>query len=214
MGHSPGRPVKTRGRPHGHVGRRSSSSSTSCSTPHLMGSSPGRPVKTHGPPHGPGVAAHIEPTSHGSRPGLAHQILRGWAAARPGPSIFQRTGRVPARPTKISQDGPRPDPAHQIFKFHGPARPGPSNFERMGRGPTQPITFLIFHGPARPGPPIFSKISTRPARPIIFSKVLARPGRARHNFQIGPARPGPDKRPMTSPGWHGWNSHQGDYSFI
>ena len=65
----------------------------------------------------------------------------------------------------------------------GPARPGPSFFHKRGRGPTQPITFPIFHGPARP---------------INFQK--SRSGLARHNFQIRPARPGLDKRPMTSPG--------------
>ena len=78
-------------------------------------------------------------------------------------------GRGPARPIKFSEFGPRPGPAHHIF-----------NFSRLG-----------------------------PARPIKFSKVLARLGPAhhifkslgpaRHNFQIGPAWPGPDKRPMTSP---------------
>ena len=112
-----------------------------------MGSGPGRPVKTHGPPHGHGGAAHIEPTSH----------------------------------------GPRPGPAHHIFNFSRP-------------GPARPINFSIFHGPARPGPSIFQKSRPGPARPITFSEVLARPGPARHNFQIGPVRPGPDKRPMTSPG--------------
>ena len=62
--------------------------------------------------------------------------------------------------------------AHVESPSHGP-RPGPSIFQRMGRGSTQPIT---------------------------FPNVLARPGPANHNFQIAPARPGPDKRPMTSPG--------------
>ena len=123
-----------------------------------MGSGPGRPVKPHGPPHGPGGAAHVEPTSHGPRPGPAYQISRGWAAARPGPSNFQRMGRGPAQPIK---------------------------FQRMGRGPTQPITFSNFHGPARPGPSNFQK---------------SRPGPAHHIFKsFGSARPGPDKRPMTSP---------------
>ena len=134
MGRSPGRPVKTRGRPHGHGGHRSSSSSTR----NLVGSGPGRPVKTHGPPHGPGGAAHIEPTSHGPRPGPAHQISRGWAATRPGPSNFQRMGRRPARSIKISEDGPRPDPAHHIFDFPGPARPGPSIFQKSRPGPARP----------------------------------------------------------------------------
>ena len=167
MGHGPGRPVKIRGQPHGHGGRRSSSSSRS--TPHLMGSGPGRPVKTLGPPHGPDGAVHIEPTSHGPRPGRAHQISRGWATARPGPSNFERIGRGPARPVKI---------------------------QRMGRGPTQPITFSIFHGPAWPGPSIFQKSRPHPARRITYSKVSALPGPARHNFLIGQARQGPEKRPM------------------
>ena len=74
--------------------------------PRLMGSDPGRPVKTHGPPHGPGEAAHIEPTSHGPRPGPAHQFCIGRAAARPGPSNFR--GRAAAR---------------HNFQI-GPARPG------------------------------------------------------------------------------------------
>ena len=151
MGHGQGRPVKTREWPHEHGGRHSSSSSN---IPHLMGSSPGRPVKTHGPPHGPGGAADIELTSHGPRPGLAHQISRGWGAARSGPSIFQRMGLGPARPIKISEDGPRPDPAHHIFNFSrpgpahqlvkslGPARPGPSHFQKSRPGPARPVTIL------------------------------------------------------------------------
>ena len=74
------------------------------STPHLMGSGPGRPVKTHGPPHGPGGAAHIEPKSHGPRPGPVHQISRGWAAARPGPSIFQKSRSGPDKRPMTSPD--------------------------------------------------------------------------------------------------------------
>ena len=130
MGHGPGRPVKARGRPHGHGGRRSSSSN---STPHLMGSGPGRPIKTHGLPHGLGGAAHIEPTSHGPRPGLAHPIFRGWAAARPAHRFFIF---LP------------PGPAHYCFKSLGPARPGPSPFQKSRPGPARPVT--IFRS-ARPG---------------------------------------------------------------
>ena len=158
MHHRPGRPVKTRGQSHGHGGHRCSSSST----PHLMGSGPGRPVKTHGPPHGPGRAAHIEPTSHGPRPSPAHQISRGWAAARPGPSNFHMMGRGgPARPIKFSEHGPRPGSAHHIFKFSrsGPARP--INFQKSR---------------ARPGPLHFQK---------------SRPGSARSVTVFGLARPGP-----------------------
>ena len=81
-------------------------------------------------------------------------------------------GRGPARPIKISVDGP--DRTHHIFNFSRP-------------GPARPINF--------------SKVSAQPgpARPIKFSKVSARYGPARQNFQIGPARPVPDKRPVTSP---------------
>ena len=135
MGHGPGRPVKTRGRPHGHGGRRSSSSSSN-STPHLMGNGPGRPVITHGPPHGPGGAAHAEPTSHGPRPCPVHQISRGWTAARPGPSKFQRMGRGPTQPITFSI-------------FYGPARSGPSHFRKSRLGPARPVTSFRS---ARPGP--------------------------------------------------------------
>ena len=116
-----------------------------------MGSGPGRPVKTHGPPHGPGGATHIEPTSHGPRPGPAHQISRGWAAAQPGPSNFQRLGRGPARPIEISEDGPRPGPAHNIFKN---SRSGPDHhfFKSLGTarpGPSQAHETRALYGPAR-----------------------------------------------------------------
>ena len=46
----------------------------------------------------------------------AHPIIIWWAAARPGPSNFQRIGRGPARPIKFSEDGPPPGPAHHIFQ--------------------------------------------------------------------------------------------------
>ena len=90
---------------------------------------PDRPVKTRGPPHGQGGAAHIEPTSHGPRPGLAHHI-------------FEVSRPWPARPINFSKFSDRPGPAHHIFEILVPAH---------------------------------------------------------RNFQIGPARPGPDQQPMTSP---------------
>ena len=139
MGHGPDRLVKTRGRPDGHGGRRSNSSS---STPRLIGSGPGRPVRTNGPPHGSGGAAHIEPISHGPRPGSAHKK-------------FERMGRGPARPIKFSEDGPRPGPAHQNFRgwaVPDPARP--SLFQKSRPGPARPI--FKRPGPARPGPSQFS----------------------------------------------------------
>ena len=69
----------------------------------------------------------IEPTSHGPRPGPAHQISRGWAAARPSPSYFQ------------------------LF----PARPGPSRFQKSRPGPTQPVTIFrsVRPGPAKTNGP-------------------------------------------------------------
>ena len=106
-----------------------------------------------------------------------------WAVARPGPSNFERMGRGP--------------PGSSIFqKGRSPARP--IKIQRMGGSPAQPITFSNVHGPARPGPSIFLKSRPGPARPITFSKVSVRPDPARHKFQIGPARPGRDKRPTTS----------------
>ena len=42
-----------------------------------------------------------------------------------------------------------------------------------------------------------------PARPVSFSSHGPRPGPAHHNFPFGTARPGPDRRPMTSPGNNG-----------
>ena len=101
MAHGPGRPVKTRGRPHGHGGRRSNSSS---STPHLLTSGPGRPIKTR-EPYGLSGSAYLEPASRGPRPGPAHQISRGWAAALPGPSqSSDRSG--PARPGPAQKNDP------------------------------------------------------------------------------------------------------------
>ena len=47
-----------------------------------------------------------------ARPGPSTYIW--WAAAQPGPSNFQRMGRGPARPIRISEDGPRPGPTHHI----------------------------------------------------------------------------------------------------
>ena len=67
------------------------------------------------------------------------------------------------------------------------ARPDPSNFERMGRGPARSIKF--------------QRMGRCPTQPITFSTCTVGPGPAHHIFKsLGPARPGPDKRPMTSPG--------------
>ena len=134
MGRDLDRPVKARGRPHRHGGRRRRSSSIA---PNLMGIGPGGPVKTNGAPNGPGGATHTEPTSHGPRPGQAHQISRGWAAARSGPSNFQRTGRGRAQPINIFNFS-RPGPANQFFKILGPARP--IILSKARPGPARPVT--------------------------------------------------------------------------
>ena len=124
-----------------------------------------RPMKTRGPPHGQSGAAHTEPTSHGPRPGPAHQITGRWAAARSGRSIFQMMSRL--------------------------ALPGPSYLRVLGRGPARPITFSKFYGPIRSGPSFSQNSRPGPVRPITFSKYSARSGPAHHNFQIGPANPAP-----------------------
>ena len=58
----------------------------------------------------------------GRRPGPARQILRGWAPAQPGPSIFQRMGRGPAQLITLKKNS-------------GPARPGSSFFQKSRPGP-------------------------------------------------------------------------------
>ena len=68
--------------------------------------------------------------------------------AWPGPSIFGRMGRGPARaikfqrmgpgparPIKTSEDRPRPDPAHHIFKFSRPGPARPMNFSKVSARP-------------------------------------------------------------------------------
>ena len=61
---------------------------------------------------GRGPARPIYFSFGGPRPGPARQLLRGWAAARPSPSHFQKSPALPG-------------PAHQIFLMcrPGPARP-------------------------------------------------------------------------------------------
>ena len=190
MGRGLGRPAKTRGLSHGQGGLRHRTYYSSNSTPHFMGRGPSRPGKTRGPPHGLGRAAHIKPTSHGQRPGPAHQISSRWAAARLGPSNFHMMGRGPARPIKFSDDGPRPGlhhqishdgpqpgPAHQIFRTLGPAQPGPPNFQNSRPGPARPIQILKTLGPVWPGPSHLQFFRPDLARPITFSK--SRPGSAR-----------------------------------
>ena len=104
MGHGPGRPVKTRGRSHRHVGGRSCSSS---SAPNLMGSAPGRASE-----HVCLAERHIWVT---------YRADISWAAVRPGASNFERMGRGPARPTSFSKVSPRPGPS----PFSD--RPGPAH---------------------------------------------------------------------------------------
>ena len=72
--------------------------------------------------------------------GPTHKNLIWWAAARPGPSKFQRMGRGPARSINFSEDGPRPGPAHHIKKKLRPSHPGPSFFQKSRPGPARPTT--------------------------------------------------------------------------
>ena len=109
----------------------------------------------------------------GPRPGPAYQFFIGWAAARPGPSKFQRMGRGPALPINFSDNGPRLGPARHIFRRWAATRPGPLN-----------ITFF------RPGPAHYCLKFVDPAGPITFA---ARPmrngplhGLARHLCGPGP----------------------------
>ena len=103
----------------------------------------------------PGKSCIFQGLSRADAGGPAHQFLIRWAAARPGPSNFQRMGRGPTRPIKFSEDGPRPGPAHHIFKTSRP-------------GPVRPI--------------FFSKVSARPgpahhmaARPMKYGLYVGRP---------------------------------------
>ena len=82
----------------------------------------------------------------------------------------------------ISWAAPRPDPSHSIY--HGPARP---------------ITFDL----SRPGPAHqHFKFSARPGSARHISETRPGPARCIIIFRStlpGPARPGPDCRPMTNP---------------
>ena len=78
---------------------------------------------------GRGPALPVKFAEDGPRPGPAHQFFRGWAAARPSPSHFQKLTA-------------RPGPAHPFFKRLGPARPGPSH------GSEAHETWTLY-GPAR-----------------------------------------------------------------
>ena len=165
-----GRPVKTRGRPHRHGGRRSSSSS---STQHLMGSGPGRP----------GQNTWAASWAGRSVPYRSHLLL---PAARPGPSNFEWMSRSPARPIKISEDGPRLDPTSHFQLF--PARLGPAYqcFTRLGSARRGPSQALARPDTARQN---LSKSRAGPARLITFSNVSAWPGPSQFPDWPGLARP-------------------------
>lgn len=126
------------------------------------------------------------PTSHGPRPGPAHQIFRSWAAACPGPPNFsargplpglahqsiQSTGRDPTRSIKFSEHGSRHGPAKHMFNF---LRPGPAR------------SITLRKNSARPGPSNIRTVRPGPAGPWHLQ-----------NSWPNPARPGPGQRPMTS----------------
>ena len=107
-----------------------------------MGRGPAPPVKFldrmgHDPAH------PIKFREDGARPDPAHQFFRGWAAVRPGPSIFRRMGcdptqpitfsifHGPARPTIFLKVSARPGPAHHIFEMLGPARPASTAHDKL-----------------------------------------------------------------------------------
>ena len=127
--------------PSKHIGRLMCRAERPTWSPHLNGRGAAWPIKFQ----------EDEP-----RPGLAHRIFRGWAAARPDPSNFQGMGR-----------GPRPDPAHHISNF---SRAGPAHqsFKSLGSA-----------GPSRSRPITFSKVSARPG--TITRSAPARPGPAQTN---------------------------------
>ena len=99
-------------------------------------------------------------------------------------------GRGPARSIKCSDDGPRLGPAEHCFRGWAAARPRPSPFQLFTARPGPVHPFLKHFDPAKPGQ----------AHHILKSLGPARPGPVRHKFQIGLARPGPEKGPMTTPG--------------
>ena len=140
-----------------------------------MGHGPGRPVKTRGP--GRPVKTRGRPHGHGGRQSstsIVHRI--SWAAVRAGPS--KRMGRLMGR-----AETPIKSP-HLMGR--GPARP--IKFREDGPRPGPAHQIFIGWAEARPGSSIFQRMGRGPAQPITFS------------ISHGPARPGPDKRPVASPG--------------
>ena len=112
MGHGPGRPIKTGGRPHGHGGRRDSTSSSY--TPHHMGSGLGGPSKHTGRRMGRAERPIQNPYPIGRGP------VRPIISELGGPSMFHG----PARPInfrKVSSG-----PAEPIAFVKVSARPGPA----------------------------------------------------------------------------------------
>ena len=81
--------------------------------------------------------------------GPARQFLRGWAAARPDPSIFQRIGRGPAQPITLSNIY---GPARPIIFSKVSARPGPARLIIWQRGPWDPDSVLAGTIITRAGP--------------------------------------------------------------
>ena len=157
-----------------------------------MGHGPGRPVELSGRPHGQGgrhSSGSITPHLMGSGPGRpvkAHGPPQG------------QGGTAPIEPTS---HGPRPGPVYPISIRRAVARSGPSTFQGTGRGRARHIKRPEDGPPPDPAHRIFNFSRPGPAPFIKCSKGSARSNPARHNFQIGLARPGPDKRPMTSPGF-------------
>ena len=101
---------------------------------------------------GPGRAGPGHFLYDGPQPGPSRHMFRGWAAARPGPSKFERMGRGPAQPiTFLKNLGPnRPVPHHMAARpmRHGLYTGRPDNYvgrpvdltdRRMGRSMCCPV---------------------------------------------------------------------------
>ena len=85
----------------------------------------------------------------------------------------------------FSEDVPRPGPADQISGCWAATQPGPLHFRRRP-GPSFFNFFarlIVYYFFCRPGPSLSLLIILGPVRPIII---------------FGSARPGPDRRPITS----------------